>query len=80
MVGSQRGGRRPVSTIMIPASVTVESSDTLGEVVSTMLQNDTNVLPVKDQGELAGVILMTEVFDNVAEFIIESGAKSRNPT
>ena len=69
--------RRPVSSIMIPASVSVERSDTLGTVVSTMLQNDINVLPVTDGGKTVGVILMTEVFDNVAEFIIESGARMK---
>jgi cytidylate kinase len=69
--------KRPVSTIMIPASVSVTRNDTLGAVVSAMLQNDVDVLPVTEGGKLVGVILMTEVFDNVAEFIIESGTKSR---
>jgi cytidylate kinase/CBS domain-containing protein len=70
--------RRPVSSIMIPASVSVERKDTLGVVVSSMLQNDINVLPVTDSGRLVGVVLMSEVFDNVAEFVIESGAKPKD--
>jgi cytidylate kinase/CBS domain-containing protein len=69
--------RRPVSSIMIPASVSVAPDDTLGTVVSVMLQNDINVLPVAKGGKTVGVVLMSEVFDNVAEFIIESGTKSK---
>jgi CBS domain-containing protein len=73
-----RAARKPVSSIMVPPSSSVRPSDTLGTVVGTMLQEDIDLLPVTDGGKAVGVILMTEVYDYVAEYVIESGAKRKS--
>ena len=70
----------PVSSVMIPPSATVDRTDTLGSVVGTMLQHDIDILPVTERGRAVGVVLMTDVFDNVAEYIMESGAKFKATT
>jgi CBS domain-containing protein len=44
-------------------------------VVSTMLEHDVDLVPVMDGAKTVGVILMTDVFDNVAEYVLERSAK-----
>ena len=67
--------RKPVSSVMAPIRATVAHDDTLSTVVSTMLQHDVDLIPVTDGERTVGVILMTDVFDSVAEFGLEQGAR-----
>ncbi|MGD8727914.1 MAG: cytidylate kinase family protein, partial [Gemmatimonadales bacterium] len=67
--------RKPVSAVMAPIRATVAHDDTLSTVVSTMLQHDVDLIPVTDGERTVGVILMTDVFDSVAEFVLEQGAQ-----
>jgi cytidylate kinase/CBS domain-containing protein len=62
----------PVSAIMAPIRATVRPEDNLSEVVTTMLQVGVDLVPVVDGNKPVGVILMTDVFDTVAEFIMEN--------
>lgn len=62
----------PVSSIMAPIRATVRPDDNLSEVVTTMLQVGVDLVPVVDDTKPVGVILMTDVFDTVAEFIMEN--------
>ena len=64
----------PVSTIMAPIRAFVDVDDPLSAVVTTMIQNEVDLVPVLDDSAVAGVILMTDMFDVVAQFILESTA------
>jgi len=66
-------GARPVKDIMAPIRGTVERNDDLGTVVSAMLRHRIDLVPVMDGGKTVGVVLMTDVFDIVAEYVLEGG-------
>lgn len=66
--------RKPVGSVMSPVRATVSHDDTLGTVVSTMLEHDVDLVPVTDGAKTVGVVLMTDVFDNVAEYVLERSA------
>jgi predicted transcriptional regulator len=53
----------------------VAHDDTLSTVVSTMLQHNVDLIPVTDGERTIGVILMTDVFDSIAEYVLEQSAK-----
>lgn len=68
----------PVETIMAPIRGTVNADDTLSTVVTTMIKRSIDLVPVIDGERVAGVILMTDVFDSVAQFILEEGTEKPN--
>jgi len=72
---SVNAARKPVGSVMAPIRATVSHDDTLGTVVSTMLEHDVDLIPVTDGARTVGVVLMTDVFDNVAEYVLERSAK-----
>jgi CBS domain-containing protein len=65
--------RRPVSSIMVPIRGTVQVGDSLSTVISTMLTHGVDLVPVLDGQRVAGVVLMTNIFDIVAQFVMEHG-------
>ncbi len=68
---------RPVGTVMQPIRATAAHDDTVDTVVSTMLEQDVDLLPVTQGAKTVGVVMMTDVFDNVAEYVLEKSAKAR---
>lgn len=66
---------RAVGTVMLPIRAVVSVTDTLSTVVGAMLAHDVDLIPVTDGDRTVGVIMMTDVFDNVAEYILERSAK-----
>jgi CBS domain-containing protein len=63
--------REPVTTVMAPIKGVAGLDDDLSTVVNTMLSKQIDLVPVVDRGVPVGVVLMTDVFDVVAEFISE---------
>ena len=63
----------PIQSVMVPIKGTVQIDDTLSTVISTMLFHGVDLVPVLDGEKVAGVILMTNIFDIVAQFIMEYG-------
>ena len=62
-----------IQSVMVPIKGTVQIDDTLSTVISTMLFHGVDLVPVLDGEKVAGVILMTNIFDIVAQFIMEYG-------
>ena len=62
-----------IATIMVPIRGTVQVHDSLSTVISTMLHNGVDLVPVLDGQKVAGVVLMTNIFDIVAQYIMEHG-------
>jgi cytidylate kinase len=62
-----------ISAIMVPIRGTVQVSDSLSTVISTMLHHGVDLVPVLDGQRVAGVVLMTNIFDIVAQFVMEHG-------
>ncbi len=63
----------PIQTVMVPIKGTVQIDDTLSTVISTMLFHGVDLVAVLDGEKVAGVVLMTNIFDIVAQFIMEYG-------
>ena len=67
----------PVSTVMAPVKGSVRVEDSLSTVITTMLHHGVDLVPVLDGRRVAGVVLMTNIFDIVAQFILEHGGRNR---
>ena len=67
--------KNSVASVMVPTRVSVAHDDTLDNVVGAMLEHDVDLIPVTEKGRAVGVIMMTDVFENVAEYILEGGRK-----
>jgi cytidylate kinase len=63
----------PIQSVMVPIKGTVQVDDTLSTVISTMLFHRVDLVAVLDGERVAGVVLMTNIFDIVAQFIMEYG-------
>jgi len=63
----------PIQSVMVPIKGTVQVDDTLSTVISTMLYHRVDLAAVLDGEKVAGVVLMTNIFDIVAQFIMEHG-------
>lgn len=67
--------RDPVRDIMLPVRGTVTTTDPLSVVVSTMVQSGVDLVPVLEGQRVVGAVLMTDIFDLVAQFVMERGGK-----
>jgi CBS domain-containing protein len=65
--------RAPIETVMVPIKGTVQVDDTLSTVITTMLVHGVDLVAVLDGDKVAGVVLMTNIFDLIAQFIMEHG-------
>jgi CBS domain-containing protein len=61
----------PVKNITVPVRGTAKLDDSLTVVITTMIHFRFDVVPVMDGDTVAGVVLMTELFDTVADYIME---------
>jgi cytidylate kinase/CBS domain-containing protein len=64
---------RSIGSIMVPIRGTVQVGDSLSTVISTMLHHGVDLVPVLDGQKVAGVVLMTNIFDIVAQYVMEHG-------
>jgi cytidylate kinase len=67
--------KKPVGSVMVPTRVSVSHDDKVDNVVSAMLEHDVDLIPVTKGARIIGVVMMTDVFDNVSEYILERGAE-----
>ena len=63
----------PIQSVMVPIKGAVQVDDSLSTVISTMLFHRVDLVAVLDGEKVAGVVLMTNIFDIVAQFIMEYG-------
>jgi cytidylate kinase len=68
---------QPIHLVMVPIKGTVQVDDTLSTVISTMLYHGIDLVPVLDGEKVAGVVLMTNIFDFVAQFVLERGSRAQ---
>lgn len=67
------GARLPVAEVIAPVKGSVQAGDSLSSVVSTMLHHGVDLIPVLEESKVVGLILMTDIFDLVAQFVMEHG-------
>lgn len=76
--GARACADEPVEPWVAPVRCAASPQDDVSAVVASMLQYEVDLIPVVEQRRLVGVVLMTDVFDAVAQFIVE-GPKAAGP-
>lgn len=62
---------KPVSEVMMPIKVTIDVNDSVAKAAFIMLQADINLVPVMDGKQVAGVLRMSDVFNELTKIVIE---------
>ena len=65
--------RESIQSVMVPIRGTVQTNDSLSTVITTMLCHGIDLVAVLDKTRVVGVVLMTNIFDVVAQFVMEHG-------
>jgi len=73
--GAVEAANQPIRTVTVPIKGAAQLNDTLSKVLTTMLHHGIDLVPVLDGEKVAGVVLMTNIFDIVAQFVLEHGGK-----
>lgn len=68
----------PVSSVMAPIRATVEPDDPLSTVITSMIRYGVDLIPVTEGEAIVGVVLMTDIFDLVAQYIMENSNRPSN--
>ncbi|MBU4414241.1 MAG: CBS domain-containing protein [Proteobacteria bacterium] len=63
--------KKPVSEVMVPIKVTVDVNDSVSKAAFVMLQVGFNLIPVMDGEKVAGVLRMSDVFNELTKIIME---------
>lgn len=63
--------KKPVSEVMTPIQVTVDANDSVAKAAFVMLEADVNLVPVMDKGKVAGVLRMSDLFNELTKIVIE---------
>ncbi len=70
--------KESVRTVMVPIRGAVQVNDSLSTVITTMLFHGIDLVAVLDGTKVVGVVLMTNIFDIVAQFVMEHGGETEN--
>jgi len=65
--------KESIKSVMVPIRGTVQTDDSLSTVITTMLCHGIDLVAVLDGARVVGVVLMTNIFDIVAQFVMEHG-------
>ncbi|MBW1677089.1 MAG: CBS domain-containing protein [Deltaproteobacteria bacterium] len=63
--------RKPVSEVMTPIRARVDVNDSVAKAAFVMLQADVNLVPVMDGEKIAGVLRMSDVFNELTKIVLE---------
>ncbi len=62
---------KPVSEVMTPIRVTVDLNDSVAKAAFVMVQGNVSLVPVMEGGRVAGVLRMSDVFNELTKGVIE---------
>ena len=62
--------QRPVSEVMSPIQVTVDGSAPVGKALYLMIQENVGFLPVMQAGKVAGMVRLSDLFNEVAQVVL----------
>ncbi len=63
--------KKQVSEVMVPTHATVEVNDSVEKAAFIMLQADVNLLPVMDGEKIAGVLRLSDIFNELTKIVLE---------
>lgn len=67
--------KESVRSVMLAPKALVNAEDSVSSVVSAMLLHNVDLVPVMQAGRVVGVVLMTDIFDAVAQHVMEQGGR-----
>ena len=62
--------QRPVSEVMSPIQVTVDASAPVAKALYLMIQENVGLMPVIQAGKVAGMIRLSDLFNEVAQVVL----------
>lgn len=62
---------KPVSEVMTPIRVTVNVDDPVAKAAFVMLQGNVGLAPVMDGKKIAGVVRMSDIFNELTKIVLE---------
>lgn len=63
--------RKPVGEVMTPIGATVKVDDSVAKAAFVMLQANVGLVPVMDGKKIAGVLRMSDVFNELTKIVLE---------
>jgi Mg/Co/Ni transporter MgtE len=63
--------KKPVKDVMTPILASIDVNDSVEKAAFIMLQADVSLLPVMDREKVAGVLRMSDVFNELTKVVIE---------
>ncbi len=71
MDGVKQAAESPISEVMLPIEATVNAEDHIVRVIYEMNKQNLSMLPVLEDGKVAGVVRSVDVFHEIYKLIIE---------
>ena len=68
---SKEEAEKPVKEVMTPIRATVGGEDSVAKAAFIMLQADVSLVPVMDGEKIAGVLRMSDVFNELTKILLE---------
>lgn len=72
--------RLPVREVMSKPKGVVKTDQPLSSVITSMVEHGLDVVPVLDDQTVVGVVLMTDVFEAVAKYILDQHQEPEGPS
>lgn len=70
VAGIRERAERPVRDVMLPIKATADHDDHIMKLIYVMVANDLHLLPVLENGSVAGVVRTVDVFHEVAQLVL----------
>ncbi len=68
--GMREASQKPVSEVMSPIKVTVQGNDVLAKAISMMIQENVGLMPVIQDGKVAGMIRLSDLFIEITKLVL----------
>jgi CBS domain-containing protein len=62
---------RPVSEVMSPIKVTIQSSDPVAKAIFLMIKENVGLLPVMQSGKVIGMLRLSDLFSEISRGVLE---------
>jgi CBS domain-containing protein len=68
--GMREASQKPVSEVMSPIRIKVEGDDPIAKAVFLMIKEDVGLMPVIQEGRVAGMIRLSDLFSEISKLVL----------
>jgi len=68
--GMREASQKPVSDVMSPIKVTIGGGDSIAKAVFLMIQENVGMMPVIQDGKVAGMIRLSDLFTEISTLVL----------